>query len=78
MVSGACHRIRLGLILSVITGMLGGQLGARLLQLLSIDCPITSASDEQIFLTSILGGAAGGAAVTALLGWIKQLLSRRL
>ena len=79
MVSGACHRIRLGAILSLITGMLGGQLGARLLlQLLAMDSPMNSASDVQIFLTCILGGAAGGAVLTALLGWIKVLLSRRL
>jgi hypothetical protein len=78
MVSGACHRIRLGAILSLITGMLGGQLGGRSLQLLVMDSPMNSASDVKIFLTCILGGAAGGAALTALLGWIKVLLSRRL
>lgn len=76
-VSCGCEKISLGPIVSSLTGMLGGELGARVLQLTARG-QIENASDMKIFLTSLLGGAMGGAALTALLGWIKVMLSRWL
>jgi len=77
-VSCGCEKISLGPIVSSLTGMLGGEVGARILQLVVASGQIESASDMQIFLTSLLGGAAGGAAMTALLGWVKEMLGRWL
>ena len=75
-VSCAFEKISLGPIVSSLTGMLGGEVGGRLLQFAMGSGQMESVSDMQIFLTSLLGGAAGGAAVTALLGWIKEMLGR--
>lgn len=77
-VSCGCEKIGLGPIVSSLTGMVGGEVGARVLQLVTLSGHIEHASDVQIFLTSVLGGATGGAAMTALLGWIKEMLSRWL
>jgi hypothetical protein len=76
LVSCGCEKISLGPIVSSLTGMLGGDVGAKLLQLATAGGQIEGTSDMHIFLTSLLGGAAGGAAVTALLGWVKEMLSK--
>jgi hypothetical protein len=77
-VSSATEKISLGPIVSSLTGMLGGEVGARLLQLVTVNGQLENSSDVRIFLTSLLGGAAGGAAITAVLGWIKVVLGRWL
>lgn len=76
-VSAACKKISLGLILSPLTGMLGGEIGGKVLVSLTGSGADSNASDVQIFLAMLLGAVAGGAVITAFAGWIKQMLVRR-
>jgi len=75
-VNAACSRIGLGCIMSSLTGMLGGEIGGRVLLSLTGSGAAGNTSDVQIFLASLLGGTAGGAVITALAGWIKEMLAK--
>jgi len=69
--------LSLGPIVNSIVGLLGGGLCGAFLHSTTGIGVTNNASDLQIFLTSLLGGAAGGALLTALVGWLKGTLSRR-
>lgn len=76
-VSAACNRISLGPVMSSLTGMVGGQIGGKVLLSLTRNAANGNASDVQIFLASLLGGILGGAVITVLAGWIKEMLGKR-
>lgn len=75
-VSAAFNKISLGPIMSSLAGMLGGEIGGKILLALTGSGTAGDASDVEIFLASLLGGAAGGAVISALAGSIKMLSKR--
>ena len=77
LVACGCDKISLGSTLSSLTGMLGGDIGAKVLQCLTGTEVFGTTSDVQIFLVNVLGGAVGGAVLTAFMGWIKTMFGRR-
>lgn len=76
-VNASCNKISLGAIISALLGMLGGEVGGKVLLSVTSRGAISNASDVQIFLASLLGAVVGGAVITALAGWIKEMLVRR-
>jgi uncharacterized membrane protein YeaQ/YmgE (transglycosylase-associated protein family) len=66
----------LGFIGSTLAGMIGGVLFGQLLQSLTGMSGDEGASDMQIFLTSLLGSAIGGAVLTAVVSWVKGMFGR--
>lgn len=76
-VSAAFNKISLGPIMSAFTGMLGGEIGGKVLVFLTNSGADSNASDVQIFLALLLGAVVGGAMLTALAGGIRQMLTKR-
>ena len=77
LVSAAFNKISLGPIMSSLAGMLGGEIGGKFLLSLTGGGVSGDTSDVEIFLASLLGGATGGAVISALAGCIKGMLKRR-
>lgn len=69
--------LNLGYLGNSLTGVIGGVLFGQLLQSLTGTGGTEGASDMQIFLISLAGGALGGALMTAIAGWLKGMLSGR-
>jgi hypothetical protein len=74
--AAAIRNVHLGALGNSLAGVLGGGLGGQILfRLTGVESDF-HASDAEIFLTSVLGGASGGAFVTTIVGMVKRLLNR--
>jgi len=76
LVGSGFEKLNLGPIGNSLAGLVGGGIFGQLLQSLIGMGGAEAGSDMQIFLTSVAGGASGGAIMTALVGWVKGLLTR--
>ena len=68
-------RLSLGGIGNSLVGFVGGGMGGHVIQSLCVNG--FNPSDMQVFLTSVLGGAFGGAILTLFVGLIAASLHRR-
>ena len=74
----ALKKLSLGTVGNSIVGILGGGLGGQLLGMLGMGGTEAAGSmDMSSILSSVAGGGVGGAVLMAIVGVIKQMLSKK-
>jgi uncharacterized membrane protein YeaQ/YmgE (transglycosylase-associated protein family) len=69
-------KFSLGTLGNSIVGILGGGLGGQLLSMMGLGGAEAAAASTSMGLTSILGSVAGGGVVMAIVGMIKNTMSK--